>query len=257
MAAETNWEERGQRAVGSATDLATGIYRGFKNIGGRIKTTRHRPVVEAFCAYTGRIAAENGRLKQSEIDGFRAFLIQSRNHPVLGHFPVDELVEKFKQYAIKAFLEDDDVFITALDPISIGSDESQLIVSGCLAVSLADGDCDPGELKLLNDLCSRLQVNILSVAQILGVILPSTDNQSLSTHPLNANVSGSQSPPINISPPETNARRSSPLYSNDQSTSINEPRVSNIPHSSMATGKTTCSLCQGKGCVFCKNTGYK
>lgn len=56
--------------------MVTGLCKGLHNIGGHIQSARHMAVIEAFCAYTGLIAAPNGRLKQWEVAGFRHFLVR-------------------------------------------------------------------------------------------------------------------------------------------------------------------------------------
>ncbi|MBF0126773.1 MAG: TerB family tellurite resistance protein, partial [Magnetococcales bacterium] len=172
MVIQNEWMGRGQRAVGAATDLATGLFKGLQNLGPRIQSAQYKPIVEAFCAYTGLMAAQHGRLQRTEIDGFRNFLLQNRQHPVFGGFPLEELIEKFKNYAVRAFLDESEPFTTVLHPIAQGSEEANLIVAGCLNVIFADGRCDENERRQLDQLAARLGVDTERLAQNMGVSLP-------------------------------------------------------------------------------------
>ncbi|MBF0437982.1 MAG: TerB family tellurite resistance protein [Magnetococcales bacterium] len=220
MVAQNEWMDRGHRAVGAATDLATGLFRGLQNIGPRIKAAQYKPVVEAFCAYTGLLAAQHGRLQRTEIDGFRNFLLQNGQHPVFGGFPLEELIDKFKNYAVRAFLDENQVFSEVLNPIARGSEEAHLIVAGCMSVIYADGNCDANEQTLLDQLSQRLGVDTTRMAQSMGIFLPSAPRTQSPTRAIS-------SPPPPPPPPVATPNR--------------EP----------------CSMCQGKGCVFCNQTGFK
>lgn len=245
----TNWEERGQRAVTSATDLASGIFQGFRGIGTRIKAARFRPVIEAFCAYTGLIAAENGRLKQVEIDSFRSFLIEQRNHPVIGHFSPDELVDKFRGYAIKAFLEENDVFVSVLDPIQSGSEEGQLIMTGCLAITYADGICDAGERQQLENLASRLSINLDQLTGNMGVSLPvaAPRRPSLLGRMVGQPPAFGQQQVPNVHSQAPNVQYQAPNVQ-QQAPNFSSPRPQSPP---VTPSQGACTFCQGKGCPFC------
>lgn len=217
----TNKGERGRRTAPSNSFFASGLFQGFRNIGTRIKAAHYKPVIEAFCACAGRIAAEDGRLKPAEIAGFRRFILENHAHPVICNFVPDELQEKFKAYAIHVFLEEEEAFIRVLDPIVPGSEAAQMIVTGCLAVAFSDGVCDPGERLQLENLAVRLGVEIGELTQALGVDLPPASHSS---NPDKAPQQQAASDPQPV-----------------------------IPNSE----QQVCTLCQGKGCVFCNGTGFK
>ncbi|MBF0628991.1 MAG: TerB family tellurite resistance protein [Magnetococcales bacterium] len=255
MNTQNEWKERGQRAVGVATDLAAGLFKGLQNIGPRIQATQYRPVVEAFCAWCGLMAAQQGRLQRTEIEGFRNFLLQNRQHPIFGGFPLEELIDKFKSYAIKAFLEENEIFNTVLHPIPQDSEEAKLIITGCLNVIYADGQCDENERVQLEILANRLGIYTEALARKMGVILPPPVHRAASPHlsPFGgAPVAGSSpfqappSPPIYAAPPP-------PV----QSAPPPPPPPPPAPQPAARAGGETCSLCQGKGCVFCNQTGFK
>jgi tellurite resistance protein len=235
MADNTNWEDRGQRAVGAAADLATGLFKGFRSIGTRIQAGRHQYVVDAFCACSGLVAAQNGRLKKDEIEGFRRFLLDNRQHPVIGHFDPDDLVRKFKDYAVQAFLEDDEVFTRVLDKVNRNSEEANLIITGCLIVVFADGHCDDQEQNQIEQLALKLGVDIQNLAQSAGVTMPPTSQQPASrprASSMTRNLSSASPKPQNITP-------AAPQIAPKQT----------IQHQD--SNKTECSFCKGKGCAFC------
>ncbi len=237
----STWEERGQRAVGAAADLATGLFKGLRGIGGRVQAARFRPTVEALCASAGLIAAQQGRLKRAEIDGFRRFLQNNRQHPVIGQFQPDELLALFRDYAVKAFLEEDDAFTQVLDRVGTATDEANLIVLGCLSVVFADGQCSPQEREQIDSLAGRLGVNVDRLAQSVGVTLPAPLATYQPPAAIPAPMSTPAAPPAMSPPPAAPAPVMAP-----------PPVAAPAP----AAGRVPCGLCQGKGCVFCNQTGF-
>ena len=234
---EAGRADDGRQNAPSNSFLNSGLFQGFRNIGTRIKAAHYQPVIEAFCACAGRIAAENGRLKQVEIAGFRRFILENHNHSVMKHFPPDELVEKFKMYAIKAFLEEEEAFVRILDPIEPGSDAAQMIIMGCLAVAFADGECDANEQALLEKLASWLGVNTGELTRGLGIDL------------LPVSCSASLSPAV----PQPD-----PVPPSQQLSHSNRNQSQNVTNvSRQGVGQEKCTFCQGKGCVFCDNSGIK
>lgn len=210
-------------AIPSPSLLSSGLLQGFRNLGMRVKAAHYRPVMEAFCACLGQMAAADGRLKPAELAGFRRFVLENHANPVMGSFPADELVEKFKAYAIQAFLEEDEVFIRVLDPITPGSEAAQMIVAGCLAVAHADGVCDKQEEQYLAALGRRFGVDLDGLTK--GLEEASTPP---ATRPSRLALAVQQ--PI-VQPPV-------------------EPPVAPPP-----VAKPVCTFCQGNGCVFCQQTG--
>jgi len=252
----TNWEERGQQAVGAAANLATGLIKGFRSLGGRIQAGRHLPVIEAFCACAGRVAAQNGSLKREEIEGFRRFLLDNRQHPLLGHFPADELVNKFRDYAVKAFLQEEEVFIRVLDQVTKGSDEANLIIAGCFTVVFADGDCDARERDQIEQLAGSLGVATAAIAQEMGVVLPPATSP---VQPAGRDLPLAPASPPQVdvppAPPPTGAppRKTAPPPPVAPVHPAELPRPAAPPAAEPA--KNLCSFCGGKGCAFCNNTG--
>ncbi|MBF0270906.1 MAG: TerB family tellurite resistance protein [Magnetococcales bacterium] len=271
MSTQNEWKERGQRAVGAATDLATGLFRGLQNIGPRIQAAQYKPIVEAFCAWSGLMAAQHGRLQRTELDGFRNFLMQNREHPIFGGFPLEELIDKFRNYAIKAFLEETDIFYTVLNPIPQDSEEARLIITGCLNVIYADGHCDENERMQLEQLANRLGVNTEVMARKMGVILPAPTRQSASPYlsPFARSATAMPSPPPAApEPPPYSAPQQSYAPPPPAPAPQQQPYAPPPPPPQAApppppapaarpAGGSICTLCQGKGCVFCNQTGYK
>ena len=261
-----NREEPGRLALSSRSFFMSGLFQGFRNIGTRIKAAHYKPVMEAFCACAGRIAAENGRLKQAEVTGFRQFILEHHTHPVIGNFSVDELVEKFKEYAIKAFLEDEEPFITVLDLIVPGSEAAQMIVTGCLAVAFADGECDRGERIQLENLAVRLGVKIEELTKDLGVDLPPPASRSSRLgmalqQPVTAKQPATAQPataqqPVTAQPATAKQPATAQQPVTAQPATVQPATVQQQPVSS-GDEQQKCTFCQGKGCVFCKNTGFK
>ncbi|MBF0584501.1 MAG: TerB family tellurite resistance protein [Magnetococcales bacterium] len=205
-------------AISSPSFLSSGLLQGFRNLGNRVKAVHYRPVMEAFCACLGQMAAADGRLRPAELAGFRRFVLDNHANPVVGSFPADELVENFKQYAIKAFLEEDEVFVRVLDPITPGSEAAQMIITGCLAVAFADGVCDSQERQQLAQLADRLGVDM-------------------------AALTGGETEALPLPPPAAAAPRPSRL-----ARALQEPAPPKQP---------MCTFCQGNGCVFCQQTGIQ
>ncbi|MEO5346372.1 MAG: TerB family tellurite resistance protein [Magnetococcus sp. YQC-9] len=291
MVTQTDWKERGQRAVGAATDLATGLFKGLQNIGSRVQSAQYRPILEAFCAWTGLMAAQHGKLQRAEIEAFRNFLLQNAQHPVFGGFPLEELIEKFRSYAIKAFLDEREVFDSVLHPISQDSEEAKLIVTGCLNVIYADGQCDESERFYLEQLALRLAVNTEVLARRMGIILPPVQTTPFQTASQSAPYQAppqpapyqapsqpapyqapSQPAPYQAPPqpaPYQAPPQPAPYQAPPQSAPYQAPpqpaplqnAASPIPTSGYSvpssSGSVVCSLCQGKGCVFCSQTGFK
>ncbi|MBF0614684.1 MAG: TerB family tellurite resistance protein [Magnetococcales bacterium] len=251
MNTQNEWKERGQRAVGAATDLAAGLFKGLQNIGSRVQSAQYKPIVEAFCAWCGLMAAQKGRLKRTEIEAFRNFLLQNRQHPVFGGFPIEELIDKFKEYAVKAFLEEDAVFHTVLHPIPQDSEEARLIVTGCLNVIYADGYCDDAERQQLDLLAQRLGINTEIMARKMGIILPPTNPAATPYYGSvgQAAVPSGGSPFQAMPAPQAYAPPPPP----PQAAPSPPPPVASVP----PAGGQLCGMCQGKGCVFCNQTGYK
>ena len=263
----TNWDQRGQRAVGAAADLTAGLIKGFRSIGGRIQAARYKSVIEAFCASSGLVAAQNGRLKREEIAGFRRFLVENRQHAVLGHFSPDELIDKFREYAIKAFLEDDDAFVAVLDQIPKQSEEAKLIVTGCLAVVYADGQCDHLEQAQMDKLARDLDVDLKQLSDNMQVSLPPAEQpaeqspaqpaaQPAAPAPRGGSSHFTQSI-ASAAPPPRPVPAPSPMVQQPPAPSLpNEPPPPPAPRTP-PPGKTACTFCSGKGCAFCGNTGYR
>ncbi len=237
----TNWEERGQRAVGAAADLTAGLIKGFRSLGGRIQAARFQSVIDGFCASAGLVAAQNGRLKREEVEGFRRFLVENRQHPVLGHFAPDELVDKFRDYAVKAFLEDDEAFVRVLDQIPKRSEEANLILTGCLAVVYADGHCDQLEQTQIEKLARDLGVNLKQLSDNMQVSLPPPDPPALPT----PRAGGSRF---------TQSMSSAPPPPRPEPAPAPEPPPP--PATPAAANRAACTFCNGKGCAFCGNTGF-
>ncbi|GAB0055712.1 hypothetical protein SIID45300_00007 [Candidatus Magnetaquicoccaceae bacterium FCR-1] len=274
MVTQTDWKEKGQRAMGAATDLATGLFKGLQNIGSRVQSAQYRPIVEAFCAWTGLMAAQHGKLQRTEIEGFRNFLLQNTQHPVFGGFPLEELIDKFRDYAIKAFLDERAVFDAVLHPIPQDSEEAKLIVTGCLNVIYADGQCDENERMLLEQLAQRLAVNTEVLARRMGIILPPPVHAApfraapspFQAAPQPAPYQAAPSPfqaapqpaPYQAAPPPVQAAPS-PFQAAPQPAPYQAapPPVQAAPTAVRSSGGEPCSLCQGKGCVFCNQTGFK
>ncbi|MBF0191284.1 MAG: TerB family tellurite resistance protein [Magnetococcales bacterium] len=257
MSTQNEWKERGQRAVGAATDLATGLFRGLQNIGPRIQANQYKPIVEAFCAWTGLMAAQHGRLQRTELDGFRHFMLQNREHPVFGGFPLEELLDKFRNYAIKAFLEETEIFHTVLNPIPQDSEEARLIITGCMNVIYADGHCDENERLSLEQLANRLGVNTDSMARKMGVILPAPTRPQPSTPHLSPFArSATAAPPYPATPEPQPYAAPQPYVAPPPPQAAPPPPPPPSPAARPAGGQP-CTLCQGKGCVFCNQTGYK
>lgn len=244
-----NRAEAGQQTARSSF-LSSGLFQGFRNMATRIKAAHFQPVVEAFCACAGRIAAENGRLKLVEVKAFRYFVIENQAHPILKNFPPEELAEKFKTYAIHAFLEEEEAFVRVLDPITPGSEEAQMIITGCLAVAFSDGVCDTGQRLQLEQLATRLGVETEALTQSMGVKLPPVSRAS--------RLGSALATPI--SQPAQASALQQPVYSRQpaQASAPQRPAQPNPPPPAGQGGQQAiCTLCQGKGCVFCNNTGVK
>ncbi|MBF0161548.1 MAG: tellurite resistance TerB family protein [Magnetococcales bacterium] len=228
-------------SISSGSLLSSGLLQGFRNLGTRIQAVHYRPVMEAFCACAGRMAAADGRLKPAEVAGFRRFVLENQSNPVLGSFPVEELAAKFQEYAVKVFLGEEEAFVRVLNPIAPGSEAARMIVAGCLAVAHADGVCDNQEQQHLEQLAQRLGVPMAEWAA--GVV-----DVDVTPPPT--------SPPLSLPRP---SRLGSVLQSAPPSPSPPSPPPSPSPPSPSPPSPppAPCSFCQGKGCVFCRHTGLQ
>jgi stress response protein SCP2/tellurite resistance protein len=176
MAQDSTWSRRGEQAVGAAADLVAGLGRGLGQLGGRIRRGQYRAFVEGLCAVAGDVASQNGRLKKEELEGFRKFLVDNRANPAIKPFDPDELTEKFREYAIKAFLCEETAFLRAVDEVKRSSEKKgelgELIVIAALGIAYADGDCDELELQTIEQYAKALQVELPTLVRSLGIELP-------------------------------------------------------------------------------------
>ena len=171
--AGTAIKDAGTAIVGKAAGLVTGLGKGLMKLGGLVNPSKYKATAEAFCAQAGLVAAQNGNLKPEEVQSFKEFLVANGSNPVLNALPADEMAKKFRDYAIKAFVCDEAAFATALDPIAPESDEAKLIVTGCLAIAFADGECDDDERARIEEMAATLKIDTAKLAEELGLELPS------------------------------------------------------------------------------------
>lgn len=179
------WARRGEQAVGAATDLVIGVGRGFASIGSRLKRSQYQAFADGLCAVAGDVASQNGRLKAEEIQAFRNFVLSNREHPAVKPFDPEDLTERFKDFAIKAFLCDDATFARVIDQAKLkaeGSSElGEMVLLGALAIAYADGDCDEREQSTLQSYADRLTVDLPELLQ--RVATPTALPESLASAP--------------------------------------------------------------------------
>jgi tellurite resistance protein len=167
-----DWQKRGASVVNSGVDFVAGMGHAFKNLGSVIKRGKYANFIETFCAIAGDVASQNGRFEATETEGFKRFLLNNHDNPVIGAFPIDDLLGKFKQYAVAAFLCDEEKLIKAMAGVEPGSEEARLVIIAALAVAYADGECDTREAACLLQYAKRLNIDLAQLAQELNFSLP-------------------------------------------------------------------------------------
>ncbi|CAK8718482.1 hypothetical protein GCAAIG_07935 [Candidatus Electronema halotolerans] len=225
-----DWSHTGERIVNSSADFISGVGSAFKGVGNRFKRSKFAPFVEALCAVVGDVASQNGRLQKQEIEEFRKFLLQNcRDTPMLELFSLDELAKKLEQYAVAAFLCDDEAVLMAVKKIE-DPELARLIILSALAVAAADGDCDAKERACIEQHAATLQVNMAALADQFQLNLNKPQNIPSTTS------APPQLPPA-PSPSPTHGQQPSPAPAADD----------------------LCLMCKGAGgsCVFCKGTGRR
>ena len=207
MAESSTWSRRGERAVGAAADLVGGLGRGFGQVGKRIRRGQYKVFAEGLCAVAGDVASRNGRLKPEEITGFRSFLVENRDNPAIKFFEPDVLAQKFRDYAVKAFLCDDEAFIRVIDEVKQssknGKELSDVILIGALSIAFADGECDDFELEAIQDYADRLSVDLPALVGDMGLVLPATGTPLLPPMAPLLPPAGALPPPAAPAPPVT------------------------------------------------------
>ncbi len=223
-----DWTQTGERIVNSSADFLSGVGSAFKGVGNRFKRSKFAPFIEAMCAVVGDVASQNGRLQKQELDEFRKFLLQNcRDTPMLDLFSLDELVKKVEQYAVGAFLCDEESILLAVRKIE-DPELARLVILSALAVAYADGDCDTKERACIEQHAATLQVDVTSLANQFQLNL---------SKPQQAIPSAAPAPPL--PPPSPAAERQQPAPS--------------------TSADNLCLMCKGAGgnCVFCKGTGRR
>ncbi|WP_295455039.1 TerB family tellurite resistance protein [uncultured Thiodictyon sp.] len=187
-----DWQKRGESVVNSGIDFVSGIGHAFKNLGGAIKRGKYANFIETFCAIAGDVASQDGRFEPSETEGFKRFLLDHHDNPVIAAFPVDDLLGKFKQYAIAAFLCDEEKLVKAIHGVEAGSDEARTVIIGALAIAYADGNCDAAESACIAQYARKLDVDLAQLAHELNLSLPTSSAAALphiaSVQPLSPEV---------------------------------------------------------------------
>ena len=170
MAAD--WQKRGENVVNSGIDFVAGIGHAFTNLGSVIKRGKYANFIETFCAIAGDVASQNGRFEPAETEGFKRFLLNNHDNPVIGAFPVDDLLAKFRQYAIAAFLCDEEKLIKAIKGVEAGSEDARMVIIAALAVAYADGECDTKEAACILQYAKKLNIDLAQLAHELNLSLP-------------------------------------------------------------------------------------
>ena len=222
-----DWTQTGERIVNSSADFLSGVGSAFKGVGNRFKRSKFAPFVEALCAVVGDVASQNGRLQKQEIEEFRKFLLQNcRDTPILELFSLDELVKKLEQYAVAAFLCDEETVLLAVRKVE-DPELARLIILSALAVAAADGDFDSKEQACIEQHAAALQVNMATLADQFQLNLGKPQQQRIPPPAASA-------PPL---PPPSPASRQQTAPAADD----------------------LCLMCKGAGgsCVFCKGTGRR
>ena len=174
-----DWQKRGESVVNSGIGFVSGIGHAFKNLGSTIKRGKYANFIETFCAIAGDVASQDGRFEDSETAGFKRFLLDNHDNPVIGAFPVNDLLGKFKQYAIAAFLCDEEALLKAIKGVEPGSEEARTVIIGALAVAYADGECDNAEAACIQGYAKKLNIDLAQVAQELNLSLPTSNVAAL------------------------------------------------------------------------------
>lgn len=224
-----DWSQTGERIVNSSADFLSGVGSAFKGVGNRFKRSKFAPFVEALCAVVGDVASQNGRLHKQEIEEFRKFLLQNcRDTPILELFSLDELVKKLEQYAVAAFLCDEETVLMAVRKVE-DPELARLIILSALAVAAADGDCDAKERACIEQHAATLQVNMAALADQFQLNLGKPQPQRIPP--------AAPAPPL---PPPSPAPR--------QQQAAPAPAADDL-----------CLMCKGAGgsCMFCKGTGRR
>ncbi len=224
-----DWSQTGERIVNSSADFLSGVGSAFKGVGNRFKRSKFAPFVEALCAVVGDVASQNGRLHKQEIEEFRKFLLQNcRDTPILELFSLDELVKKLEQYAVAAFLCDEETVLMAVRKVE-DPELARLIILSALAVAAADGDCDVKERACIEQHAATLQVNVAALADQFQLNFSKPQPQRIPP--------AAPAPPL---PPPSPAPR--------QQQAAPAPAADNL-----------CLMCKGAGgsCMFCKGTGRR
>jgi len=169
------WQQRGEGFINAGMDFVSGAGKAFKGLGSRIKRGKYNLFIETFCAVAGDVASRNGRFMPEEIAGLKRFLIDNHDNEVFTAYTSAELVEKIQDYAIAAFLGDEEKTLRALRGIESGSDEAKLVIIGGLAIAFSDGECDQNEASAIIDYAQRLGVDLNQLAAEYSLKLPALD----------------------------------------------------------------------------------
>ncbi len=173
------WQKRGETVVNAGIDFLGGVGTAFKGVGKRLKRGKYTNLIEAFCAVAGDVASQNGRFLPKETEGFKRFILDNHDNPFIHAFSTDELLEKFKGYAIAAFLGEEEALMRALKGIEISddhnNDEGKIVILGALAVAFADGDCDEREADCIAHYARLLHIDLNALAQEFRIAMPQLD----------------------------------------------------------------------------------
>ena len=247
--AERNWSRTGEGIVNSSADFIGGVGSAFKGIGNRFKRKKFEPFVEALCAVVGDVASQNGRLYREELEEFRKFLLHNcRDTPILEMFEIDELVSKVKNYAVSAFLCDEETVLLTIKKIE-DPELADLVILCALAVAFADGDCDAKERECIDQHARNMRVDVSSLAGQFDLDLGAAPQPQIA--------------PSAVPPPQPVAPPPKPHPAPAAAPPIAAPPVAAPPIAAPAGGPaatgTPCPMCKGAGgsCVFCKGTGRK
>ncbi|MBK1648949.1 TerB family tellurite resistance protein [Rhabdochromatium marinum] len=173
------WQQRGEGFINAGMDFVSGAGKAFRGLGSRIKRGKYNQFIETFCAVAGDVASRNGRFMPEEIAGLKRFLIENHANEVFNAYTSAELIEKIQDYAIAAFLGDEEKILRALHGTESGSDEAKLVIIGGLAIAFSDSECDQKEAAAIIDYAQRLGIDLNALASEYSLQLPPLDLKRL------------------------------------------------------------------------------
>lgn len=127
-----------------------------------IKKMENRDLAEGLVGACLLVAAADGEIETEEVESLNK---QLGAHPALQGFggEIGKMVDKFTQQLEAGFLIGKMQIMREITDCSNSVEESEDIIVAAYTIAMADGEMEPDEVKILNEIAAKLGLNLKSL----------------------------------------------------------------------------------------------